>query len=326
MFLQDVRRQGSFRVVLCYPNLYFVGMSNLGFQSVYRCSTPFPTWSASAPSSPTTSTRRTSSGRAARSSASRRARRSATSTRSPSRSPSRTTTCTSSRCCAWRGSRCGREERAGRDPLVILGGSALFLNPEPLAPFADLMAVGEGEALVAEDDGGAPRRRRPAAGPRAPLREGRLLRPVALRAPLPRGRHRGRLRRPRPRRAPARLAGEDGPAPVRDPHPPHRDVHEVHGGDLAGLPVHVPLLLGRVQLPARARLHAAADRGPRARGAEPDEQDRPRQHRGLRPPGDRGDRGRPRRPRLRGLGGLAPPRRPHARASSSSSRTPACRA
>ena len=31
---------------------------------------------------------------------------------------------------------------------MVLGGAALFLNPEPLAPFADLIAVGEGEALV----------------------------------------------------------------------------------------------------------------------------------------------------------------------------------
>jgi radical SAM superfamily enzyme YgiQ (UPF0313 family) len=31
---------------------------------------------------------------------------------------------------------------------VVLGGAAVFLNPEPLAPFADLIAVGEGEALV----------------------------------------------------------------------------------------------------------------------------------------------------------------------------------
>jgi radical SAM superfamily enzyme YgiQ (UPF0313 family) len=31
---------------------------------------------------------------------------------------------------------------------VILGGAAMFLNPEPLAPFADLVAVGEGEPIV----------------------------------------------------------------------------------------------------------------------------------------------------------------------------------
>ena len=34
--VQPVKRAGSFRVALCYPNLYFVGMSNLGFQSVYQ--------------------------------------------------------------------------------------------------------------------------------------------------------------------------------------------------------------------------------------------------------------------------------------------------
>jgi radical SAM superfamily enzyme YgiQ (UPF0313 family) len=39
-------------------------------------------------------------------------------------------------------------ERGPRDPLVILGGAATFLNPEPLAPFADLVAVGEGEPMV----------------------------------------------------------------------------------------------------------------------------------------------------------------------------------
>jgi radical SAM superfamily enzyme YgiQ (UPF0313 family) len=40
-------------------------------------------------------------------------------------------------------------DRGPSDPVVVLGGAALFLNPEPLAPFADLIAVGEGEALVA---------------------------------------------------------------------------------------------------------------------------------------------------------------------------------
>src|SRR5260221_8526363 len=39
-------------------------------------------------------------------------------------------------------------DRGPGDPVVVLGGAAAFLNPEPLAPFADLIAVGEGEALV----------------------------------------------------------------------------------------------------------------------------------------------------------------------------------
>jgi radical SAM superfamily enzyme YgiQ (UPF0313 family) len=40
------------------------------------------------------------------------------------------------------------EERDARHPLVVIGGAVTFLNPEPLAPFADVIAAGEGEVLV----------------------------------------------------------------------------------------------------------------------------------------------------------------------------------
>jgi radical SAM superfamily enzyme YgiQ (UPF0313 family) len=39
-------------------------------------------------------------------------------------------------------------ERTARHPLVVIGGAVTFVNPEPLAPFADVIAAGEGEALV----------------------------------------------------------------------------------------------------------------------------------------------------------------------------------
>src|SRR5499427_9930891 len=39
-------------------------------------------------------------------------------------------------------------ERSDRQPLVVIGGAVTFVNPEPLAPFADAIAAGEGEALV----------------------------------------------------------------------------------------------------------------------------------------------------------------------------------
>jgi len=38
--------------------------------------------------------------------------------------------------------------RRGRDPLVVAGGMAPTLNPEPLAPFCDLIGIGEAEALL----------------------------------------------------------------------------------------------------------------------------------------------------------------------------------
>src|SRR6266513_6016734 len=39
-------------------------------------------------------------------------------------------------------------ERTHRHPLVVIGGAVTFVNPEPLAPFADVIAAGEGETLV----------------------------------------------------------------------------------------------------------------------------------------------------------------------------------
>ena len=38
--------------------------------------------------------------------------------------------------------------RNARHPLVVIGGAVTFVNPEPLAPFADVIAAGEGEVLV----------------------------------------------------------------------------------------------------------------------------------------------------------------------------------
>ncbi len=44
-----------------------------------------------------------------------------------------------------------RRSRANRAyPLVICGGSAVFLNPEPIADFVDLFLIGEGEEMVPE--------------------------------------------------------------------------------------------------------------------------------------------------------------------------------
>jgi len=39
-------------------------------------------------------------------------------------------------------------DRSDRHPVVVIGGAVTFVNPEPLAPFADVIAAGEGEELV----------------------------------------------------------------------------------------------------------------------------------------------------------------------------------
>ncbi len=44
-----------------------------------------------------------------------------------------------------------RPQRIGPGaPLVVMGGVAVFMNPEPLAPFADLMVIGEAEPVLAD--------------------------------------------------------------------------------------------------------------------------------------------------------------------------------
>jgi radical SAM superfamily enzyme YgiQ (UPF0313 family) len=40
------------------------------------------------------------------------------------------------------------DARTAGHPLVVIGGAVTFVNPEPLAPFADVIAAGEGEILI----------------------------------------------------------------------------------------------------------------------------------------------------------------------------------
>ncbi len=40
------------------------------------------------------------------------------------------------------------KDRTHFDPLIVMGGAASFLNPEPIADFTDIIAVGEGEILA----------------------------------------------------------------------------------------------------------------------------------------------------------------------------------
>jgi radical SAM superfamily enzyme YgiQ (UPF0313 family) len=41
-------------------------------------------------------------------------------------------------------------ERRPQDPMVLMGGVCAFANPEPIAPFMDFVVVGEGEEIVGE--------------------------------------------------------------------------------------------------------------------------------------------------------------------------------
>ncbi len=146
--LAPLRRAGAFRIALCYPNLYFVAMSNLGFQGVFQLFNSYPDTVCERAFLPDDVDRDDleASGR-------------------PLLSFDTGTELRRFHALAFSvsfehdylhvlevlrlaGIPLRARDRGPGDPLVILGGAAMFLNPEPLAPFADLIAVGEGEALV----------------------------------------------------------------------------------------------------------------------------------------------------------------------------------
>jgi radical SAM superfamily enzyme YgiQ (UPF0313 family) len=144
-----VKRAGTFRVALCYPNLYFVGMSNLGFQTVYRLLDAHPEVVCERAFLPDDVDREELE----------RLGQPLTSFESGEPLKNFHVLAFSVsfendylhvlKVLRLAGIPLRAADRGPSDPVVVLGGAALFLNPEPLAPFADLIAVGEGEALVA---------------------------------------------------------------------------------------------------------------------------------------------------------------------------------
>ena len=139
---------GRLRVVLAFPNTYHVGMSNLGFQTVYKLFNADPDVVCERTFLPP---------------------KQALQTAIQSRTPLLTLESQSyvgdfdmlaiSLSFEWdypnvltllrlSGIPLYAEDRGERHPLVVLGGAVTFLNPEPLAPFIDVVAAGEGEVLV----------------------------------------------------------------------------------------------------------------------------------------------------------------------------------
>jgi radical SAM superfamily enzyme YgiQ (UPF0313 family) len=139
---------GRLRVALAFPNTYFVGMSNLGLQTVYRlfndlddvvCERVFlpPKQELAAQLASGEPLRTIESGTPVRdfdvfafSVSFEWDYTNVLSMLRLARIPVRA------------------EQRTGLDPLVVIGGAVTFVNPEPLALFADVIAAGEGEVLV----------------------------------------------------------------------------------------------------------------------------------------------------------------------------------
>ena len=136
------------RIALCFPNTYWVGMSNLGFQTVYSLFNAQPDIVCERVFLPA-----------------KQELAELLSARTPivtleSQTPvSEFDVLAFSVSFEWdyvniltimrlAGIPRYAAERTERHPLVVIGGAVTFVNPEPLAPFADVIAAGEGEELA----------------------------------------------------------------------------------------------------------------------------------------------------------------------------------
>src|SRR5437879_5506238 len=141
---------GKISVALVYPNTYAVGMSNLGFQTIYRHLNAIPDVVCErvfAPDSEDAEEMR----RSATPPFSLESRRPLTDFRLVGFSVTYEGDYINVlRLLAMAGIPLRATARRAHDPLVRMGGVCAFSNPEPIAPFMDFVVVGEGEELVVE--------------------------------------------------------------------------------------------------------------------------------------------------------------------------------
>lgn len=143
-----VRQGADLRIALCYPNTYSIGMANLGLHTMYELFNRIPGVSCERAFLPDLSDLR---------------EHERTSTPLLSLETQRpikefdvvafsisfeTDYLNMARMLQLSGIPVWSAERTHFHPLVVMGGAASFLNPEPIADFTDVIAVGEGEILA----------------------------------------------------------------------------------------------------------------------------------------------------------------------------------
>jgi len=143
-----LKRGAGLRIALCYPNTYAIGMANLGLHTMYELFNRIPEISCERAFLP-------DRGEMAE------YERSGTplmslETQTPLREfdviafsiSFETDYLNMARMLQLSGVPVWSSDRNEFHPLVIMGGAASFLNPEPIAEFTDVIAVGEGEILA----------------------------------------------------------------------------------------------------------------------------------------------------------------------------------
>ena len=141
---------GKISVALVYPNTYAVGMSNLGFQTIYRHLNAMPDVVCERVFMPEPADL-DEMRRAQLPPFSLESRRPLTDFHLVGFSVTYEGDYVNVlRLLAMAGIPLRATARRPHDPLVLMGGVCAFSNPEPIAPFMDFVVVGEGEELVVE--------------------------------------------------------------------------------------------------------------------------------------------------------------------------------
>jgi len=143
-----LKRGAALRVALCYPNVYGVGMANLGFQSVYEIFNNNSDVSCERVFLPDETEMREYD--------KSRTQLLSLESQTPVRNfdviafsiSFETDYYHMAQMLKLSGVPLWSRERTHHDPLIVMGGAASFLNPEPIADFTDVVAVGEGEILA----------------------------------------------------------------------------------------------------------------------------------------------------------------------------------
>jgi radical SAM superfamily enzyme YgiQ (UPF0313 family) len=143
-----VTRGSSLRIALCYPNTHAIGMANLGLHTMYELFNQIPEVSCERVFLPDPDEMREYE--------KSRTQLLSLETQTPVRDfdvvafsiSFETDYLNMARMLQLSGIPVWSSERNHFHPLVVMGGAASFLNPEPIADFTDIIAVGEGEILA----------------------------------------------------------------------------------------------------------------------------------------------------------------------------------
>jgi len=149
--LYERRSGGEVSVCVAYPNLYRLGMANLGYQAIFHIFDSHPVVDAERAFLPDRDEREAIQEGRARLLSFEKGRALSDFDIIAFSVAFETDYLNIVSMLRMAGIPLRRSERAGRNfPLVIAGGSAIFLNPEPVADFIDLFLIGEGEEMVPE--------------------------------------------------------------------------------------------------------------------------------------------------------------------------------